>query len=432
MKPHPSRAAPALFLALALGACGGDSADDSPAGGVAGLDAPDFELAVEAPTLFRLGGFEAEGWEQFGELGPAGFDAAGNLYLLDRQAGSITVVDSTGALVRTFARQGNGPGELASPMGMAVFPDGRVVVSDLGNRGFVLFGADGTFDRLVPFQATQFATTIAPLASGDVFQSGGGVRIAIRSQGSEAPAEPTTRPVVRYSLEDAAVDTLWNGWMMPPPDVPDGPPITLPGGGGASITLSALPPLRAFEAPLLAAALPDGRVAVVDSVDYAVKVVREGSAEAVLRRPVPPQAVTPGIEAAEQERRLAALEDGSARMQITIRGAGGAGGPIDASAMERARIEGMVFAPEIPVVAGLAVDPQGRIWVERTGAGAGRTGPIDIITPEGDYLGTIPPDGLRIPTAFGPGGLVAWITRDEYDAAVVEVGRLPAEWVSPD
>lgn len=432
MKALRTRCIPPILLALGLAACGGDSGGDSPDGGVAGLEAPDFALTLEAPTLFQLGGFDAEGWEQFGELGPAGFDSEGNLYLLDRQAGSITVVDSTGALVRTFGRRGNGPGEMASPMGMAVFPDGRVVISDIGNRGFVIFGADGAFQRLLPFQATQFATTITPLPSGDVFQSGGGVRISLGGPGAGAPPPPTTRPVVRYSMEDAAVDTLWNGWMMPPPDAPDGPPITLPGGGGASITIGALPPLRAFEAPLLAAALPDGRLAVVDSVGYAVKVVREGSAEEVLQRAVPPVAVTPGIQAAEQERRLAALEDGSGRMQITVRGAGGTGGPIDATAMERARIEAMVFAPEIPVVTGLAADPQGRIWVERSGSAPGEPGPIDVITPSGDYMGTLSSEGLRIPTAFGPDGLVAYVTRDEYDAAVVEVRRLPAEWVSPD
>lgn len=431
MKPPPTPRVSPLLLALALVACGGDSGGDSPEEGVAGLDAPDFALLFAAPTLFRLGGFEAEGWEQFGELGPAGFDSAGNLYLLDRQAGSITVVDSTGALLRTFGRKGNGPGELASPMGMAVFPDGGVVISDLGNRGFVIFAGDGTFQRLVPFQLTQFATTIAPLPSGDVFQSGGGVRIAMGVPGAGAPAPPTTRPVIRYSLEDAAADTLWNGWMMPPPDAPDGPPITLPGGGGANITINAMSPLRAFEAPLLATALPDGRLAVVDSVGYAVKLVRESSAEQVLRRPMQPVAVNPDIEAAEQARRLASLEDGSTQMRVMIRGPGGFGGAVDASAMERARIEAMVFAPEIPVITGLAADPQGRIWVERSGSIPDEPGPIDVITPGGDYLGTIPPDGLRIPTAFGPDGLVAYVTRDEYDAAVVEVRRLPEGWVSP-
>lgn len=426
MKPLPTRLLPLLIPGLFLAACGGEAGNAPPAGGAAGLDAPDFPLALQAPTVFQLGGFDAEGWEQFGELRAPGFDGDGNLYLLDRQASRVTVVDSTGALVRSFGRQGNGPGELASPMGMAVFPDGQVVISDLGNRGFVVFAPDGSFLRLVPFQQTQFATTIAPLPSGDVYQAGGGVRISMGGPGGP-PSPPTTRPVVRYSLADASVDTLWNGWMMPPPDAPDGPAITLPGSG---FTINAMPPLRAFEAPLLANPLPDGGLVVVDSVGYAVKVVRGGVLEQELGRPVLPVAVTPAIEAAEQERRLAALEDGSNQTQIRVLGPGGAGGSVDASAMERTRIEGMVFAAEIPVIAGLAVDPQGRLWVQRAGSVPGREGPTDIITLEGEYLGTIPPEGVRIPTAFGPDGLVAYLTRDEFDVSVVEVRRLPAEWVS--
>jgi len=81
-------------------------------------------------------------------------------------------------------------------------------------------------------------------------------------------------------------------------------------------------------------------------------------------------------------------------------------------------------------VAGLAADPQGRVWVERSGSGPGVDGPTDIITPGGEYLGTISPEGVRIPTAFGPDGLIAYLTRDEFDVSVVEVRRLPAEWVS--
>jgi hypothetical protein len=51
-----------------------------------------------------------------------------------------------------------------------------------------------------------------------------------------------------------------------------------------------------------------------------------------------------------------------------------------------------------------------------------------VITPDGGYLGTFPPDGLRIPDAFGPDGLLARIETDEYDVPTVVVERLPDGW----
>ncbi|MDE2795783.1 MAG: hypothetical protein OXL34_13265 [Gemmatimonadota bacterium] len=35
------------------------------------------------------------------------------------------------------------------------------------------------------------------------------------------------------------------------------------------------------------------------------------------------------------------------------------------------------------------------------------TGPADTVTASGEYIGTLPADWLRIPAAFGPGGLMA-------------------------
>ena len=48
------------------------------------------------------------------------------------------------------------------------------------------------------------------------------------------------------------------------------------------------------------------------------------------------------------------------------------------------------------------------------------------MTPAGDYIGTLPPDGLRTPDAFGPGGLMAYIERDDLGVATVRVVRLIA------
>ena len=87
-------------------------------------------------------------------------------------------------------------------------------------------------------------------------------------------------------------------------------------------------------------------------------------------------------------------------------------------------IEDMLFPEEIPVLAGMTVDGEGRLWIARTGSGGAGDGPIDIIAPGGGYIGTLPPDALRIPDAFGPDGLMAYIETDEMDVPSVRVIRL--------
>ena len=75
---------------------------------------------------------------------------------------------------------------------------------------------------------------------------------------------------------------------------------------------------------------------------------------------------------------------------------------------------------------GMKVDWEDRIWVARRGPMGQEDGPTDIVTPDGNYIGTLPPEGLRTPDAFGPGGLMAYIERDEMDVPTVRVVRLIA------
>jgi hypothetical protein len=82
----------------------------------------------------------------------------------------------------------------------------------------------------------------------------------------------------------------------------------------------------------------------------------------------------------------------------------------------------LLFADAIPVIAGLGVDWDNRIWVERS-ARPGEDGPIDVVDAEQRYYGSIPADGPRLPAAFGPNGLVAYIERDELDVPSVRVMR---------
>ena len=66
------------------------------------------------------------------------------------------------------------------------------------------------------------------------------------------------------------------------------------------------------------------------------------------------------------------------------------------------------------------------MWVQRRGEEPESDGPIDILTTEGEYLGTLRTDATKMPDAFGPDGMAAFIELDDFDVASVVMRRLPA------
>ena len=84
------------------------------------------------------------------------------------------------------------------------------------------------------------------------------------------------------------------------------------------------------------------------------------------------------------------------------------------------------FYPELAILHALATTWDGHIWVQRRGPYPDTDGPIDVLTADGDYIGTFPAGTPGMPAAFGPEGLVAFIELDEMDVATVVVRRLPA------
>ena len=92
-----------------------------------------------------------------------GFDGAGRLYVFDNQADRVTVVGPDGEFLWAFGRPGDGPGEFRGADGLAVMRDGRVVLADMGHRAYHIFGADGSFERMVRMAPEPGAVTITDL-----------------------------------------------------------------------------------------------------------------------------------------------------------------------------------------------------------------------------------------------------------------------------
>ncbi len=390
------------------------------------LPAQDKALRPSVQEVFSVGSMAGEEWETFARVRTVAFDGKGNLYILDADNGRVVKVGPDGRFLGELGRKGEGPGEFQMPLGMAVTQEGEVAVFDVGHTGFTLFRPDGSFARTVPLAGGMSSIptgTLLPHPDGGIL-SGGGGGFRISAGSGEPSSGPVGRPITLFSLEDGSGKPVYEAWGPPPPG--GGRPANLSsGGGGIRISAAGLG-LRAFDPGLYVGVLPQGSLVVADSATYRVKVVgADGSVQRVLTRAVPPRRVSRRDQEDEKARRLAEMES-SGGPRIVMRTQEGTssmrGG--DVQRMMADQIESMEFAEVVPVVAGMGVDWTGRIWLARAGRRVGEDGPIDLLTADGGYLGTLSPGETEIPDAFGPGGLAAFIERDEMDVPRVVVKRI--------
>ena len=176
-----------------------------------------------------------------------------------------------------------------------------------------------------------------------------------------------------------------------------------------------------------------------DSSAYAIKVVEaDGTVSRILSRPFQPERVTDRILKAEIEHQL---EEYTRRLEVTGQriklvmnartgevGAGSLDGWMREAAIRSTRtiLEVMPVADEVPVVLDLRTTWDGEIWVRRRDDDLLSEGPIDVLSPDGRYLGSFPSD-TAMPTAFGPEGLVAFVDTDEIGVYTVVVRRVTRE-----
>jgi hypothetical protein len=271
---------------------------------------------------------------------------------------------------------------------MAVLPDGRTAVFDVqGLAGaFELFGPEGDFERAV--RLPDGMLTFMPRL--DVDRRGGAVlatRYLVQAFIQFGPfrvdASPAwdAQPIVRMILtgDEVVQDTVAYAGN----------------GGNPEGEANRLVPR------LMAGALPEGYLAYTDSSAYAIKVATPtGELERVLTRPFRPEPVTDRVIEEIRERNLRELEESG----LLERGAGG-NLPAFMTGNIGASTGSVRYYHEIPVVRDLRTTWEGTIWVQRRGDEPESDGPIDILTPDGRYLGPSQPAPPRCPTPSAP---TAW------------------------
>lgn len=378
---------------------------------VVDLPAEDRWLDIEVVELYRLGTMAGEDWEQFGRVGSVTFDGGGNLHIFDKQAQSVYVVGIDGGLIRALGGVGDGPGEFGSAQHASVFADGRVVVMDHSRRAYHIFAAGGDYERTVRMSGSASMWQMAPIRV--LTGAEAVVRVPTLATGAaftgaafSGPLRwPTSHAFERTMLagEQTVVDTIAEAWL-PPLDVEGMDHVTLVNRLPMPTTL-----FLEFSPELHWGVLPDGRVAFSDSSTYTVKVAEAGAGVVrVLARPSPPEPVTGRVIRAERDRLRRWKESASP----------------GAIAWMRRGIDELKFHTELSVVRGLGTTWDGEIWVLRRGEGPHDDGPIDVLAPEGRYLGSYRAGTTEIPDAFGPDGLVAFIERNELDVQTVVVRRI--------
>lgn len=406
--------------------------------------AQDRHLSADFSEVYRIGGLGAPSWALFSTPGPMGFDASGNLYVLDRQASQVVVIGVDGRLIMSTGRRGEGPGEFQIPYDLLVWRDGRFVVPDLGHAAYQAFSSDGRLEGFVrmdkqpnPLEAAGYlGRVIRPGPQGTTLYAQGMLNAVRHLLGSEvrellgmaeAATEVDERGIERIDLsgEVAEARTVLKAWR-PPRDEPS-EEVTVRDLADPSTLVEAFGGSRYYEPRLHWDILPDGTVAYSDSSAYLIRFAAAGGrTTSELTRPILPEPVSRRLRSRTIEREIRKQESEQVDDEPSVMDAMLRGYLRGLSDARREQIERRPFSDEVPVIRDIRATWEGVLWVQRRGEEAwDDEGPIDVFGLDRRYLGTFAAGDTKMPDAFGPEGLVGFWALDELDVPIIVVRRLP-------
>jgi len=209
-------AAPLMFAALAIGACGGEPelefADwllPVPEGtpvkeyGPIPLDERD-ENAVQLIDDLVIGGDSSDPDTIFYQPTGVVASADGNIFVGDYGNNHIRMFDRDGKYLKTLGKEGQGPGEFASLAGITIAGD-KLVVNDPLNRRFSVWTLDGEHVADHAPTSRVSATSMQGLSDGSI----------VSMFTERTPEGDASRVLVRRTIEGEEVSRLLQ-FALPP------------------------------------------------------------------------------------------------------------------------------------------------------------------------------------------------------------------------
>ena len=378
----------ALAVLVLLAACGGAGgapslSTTSDSAGVAIVTGPaaDSALPWTFTEVHRIGGADS-GVASFtrASSGVVTTDGRATIAVLDwDNTNRIQLFDSSGTWLRSVGAKGGGPGEIQSPSGITMDRNGKVLAFDYQKMAVVQWTADGSPAGETKWSADQGFPWGVPSMLGDTMM------VLVQATDS---LHRVTRLEIRAPGGVVAIDST----IEPAPKM-----VML-----SCVGLS-LPPLLTGQ---LAWGMGSGQIATTPQSAYVVN-VREGRR---LLRSVR-RAITPVPATKSDAARL--FPDG---MKIRF------GGGRECVTPSSEVAEKIGVAPTVPLVKGVAVAPDGTLWVQRF-TFEGETPSTDIFDAAGNYLGTIV--GKPLPLGFLGNDLVLFPIENADDGtSVIGVYRI--------
>lgn len=406
--PRPERAStrprrPSLVV-LALAAALHSCEPESPAAEPTRETLPNGAVLVlypGLPAIDSVGPEVTEAWVdlRFGSLegdDPAfafadirGIEASsdGDIHVLDYQAAEVRVFDSTGRYLRTIVRRGEGPGEIGEANG--IFLSGDTLLWIPNHSQGTIIGVDPHGEEIRRFNKP--VSGYGDFWSGAFDNPGRYWKETFHSENEPRYLPPTgvvsvtyRRYYKSYDLSSGAIDSVYLG------------EINRRFYAYTTGTRSGVRDIP-FQAFAIAAVDPSGGFWLAHNASYRIARTGEGGDTLVV------------IDAAVAAQRVTD-EDRSAYVESIVE---------DSPDLRRVAEEAAALIPDVkPVLQGLFVDDQGRLWVERVTPGDA-PGFYDLYSQDGDYLGSV-----RLAfEAAGPirvrrGSIYSWVV-DEFEVPYV-------------